>query len=296
LNTRERPEDAKSGPETMEAAWEAKIFDEGALEIMRGAQRAGEAILEIYRGSPQIRYKDDRSPVTDADRASEDILVECLSKLMPGVPVVAEERMASGERPQVADLFFVVDPLDGTKEFLKFNGEFAINVALIAEGEPVFGLIYGPDRNDCFVTLERGKAFRCTLTPATPIVNKESLVLKRLTGEPAPERSFTALISRSHPRPEALAFLERHGNPARIALGSSLKFGLLASGEADVYPRFGPTSEWDTAAGQAILEAAGGSVLTMDGHPLRYGNCETGFENPPFLAWRRRPGAGLSAG
>src|SRR5271165_3268485 len=116
------------------APWKTSDFKAGAFEIMRGVQRAGKAIMDIYRTAPKVEYKEDRSPVTDADRASEDIIVGCLSKVMPGVPIVAEERTAAGEVPETGDLFFLVDPLDGTKEFLKFNGEFAINVALVSGG------------------------------------------------------------------------------------------------------------------------------------------------------------------
>ncbi len=263
-------------------------YERAAIEIMRAAHRAGAAIMRIYRSAPRVEYKADRSPVTDADRAAEEILIAALSELMPDVPVIAEERTAAGFVPQTGSTFFLVDPLDGTKEFLKFNGEFTVNVALIEDSRPVFGLIYAPDRGDCFVTLNRGKAFRCRLAVEQDV--PKDLAFTPLNGESAAARPFTAIISRSHPRPEALSFMESLGNPPRETAGSSLKFGLLASGEADVYPRFGPTSEWDIAAGQAILEAAGGAVVDLSGEPLRYGNREGGFINPPFIAWRRLPG------
>jgi 3'(2'), 5'-bisphosphate nucleotidase len=207
---------------------------------------------------------------------------------MPGVPVIAEEQMAAGRVPATGRDFFLVDPLDGTKEFLKFNGEFTINIAQVSDGKAVFGLIYAPAKSDCYLTLSPGRAFRCELHPAHTPAPECSFDFLPLNGGRAGERPFTAITSRSHPRPEAAAFLERLGNPERVVLGSSLKFGMLARGEADVYPRFGATSEWDTAAGQAILDAAGGCVLTADdGQPLTYGKRDRGFVNPAFIAWRR---------
>src|SRR5262249_45062371 len=143
--------------------------------------------------------------------------------------------------------FYLVDPLDGTKEFLKFNGEFTVNIARVRDGKAVFGLIYAPAKSDCYLTLDPGSAFRCELHPAHTPSPRSSFDFSPLKGERDPQRPFTAMTSRSHPRPDAAAFLERLGSPARVALGSSLKFGVLARGEADVYPRFGPTSEWDTA-------------------------------------------------
>jgi 3'(2'), 5'-bisphosphate nucleotidase len=269
---------------------EAADYKDFALAVMAAAQRAGAAIMDIYRGAPNVRYKADSSPVTDADHAAEDIVLEALLKLMPDVPVIAEEQAAAGNIPTCGPQFFLVDPLDGTKEFLKFNGEFTINIALIRDTSPVFGLIYAPDKADCYVTLHPGQAFRCELHPASEPPPHQDLCLVALNGEASAGRPLTALISRSHPRPEALAFLRELGEPARVALGSSLKFGVLARGDADLYPRFGPTSEWDTAAGQAILEAAGGCVVTIDGQPLRYAKRDRGYENPAFIAWRRTGG------
>jgi 3'(2'), 5'-bisphosphate nucleotidase len=260
-------------------------FKHFALAAVAVAQRAGAAIMDIYRTAPDVRYKDDRSPVTDADHAAENIIVEALAKLMPGVPVIAEERAAAGQIPLTGSEFFLVDPLDGTKEFLKRNGEFTVNIALVRDESPVFGLIFAPDLRDCYITLEPGQAFRCKLAPAhEPVAEPDFLPL---TGEAPAERPLTAITSRSHLGPETLAFLEKLGRPPRLGAGSSLKFGALAAGEADVYPRFGPTCEWDIAAGQAILEAAGGCVLTVDGTPLRYGKRAAKYLNPSFIAWRR---------
>jgi 3'(2'), 5'-bisphosphate nucleotidase len=262
-----------------------------AIEIMAAAQKAGAAIMDIYATPFAVSLKPDNTPVTDADRASEEILLNALHRLMPGVPVIAEEQAAEGRSPEVRNAYFAVDPLDGTKEFLKLNGEFTINVALIAERAPVFGLIFAPAFSDCYVTLTPGRAYRCALQPSSYPASGSRPEFMPLAGEAAPHRPFTAVISRSDPKAEALAFLERMGRPDRKTTGSALKFGILARGEADVYPRFGSTSEWDTAAGQAILEAAGGEVVTTDGEPLRYGKAGGGFINPPFIAWRRLPSA-----
>jgi 3'(2'), 5'-bisphosphate nucleotidase len=265
---------------------EAAEYKDLAFTIMEAAQQAGLAIMDIYRSTPKVRFKPDNSPVTDADQASETILIAALSKLMSDVPVVAEERTSSGYVPRLGRSFFLVDPLDGTKEFLKFNGEFAINVALVEDGKAVFGLIYAPDKADCYVTLSPGGAYRCPLPP-DPATHPSHAAFTPLNGEAAAGRPFRAIVSHSHLRPEAVTFLENLGNLEKASLGSSLKFGVLARGDADVYPRFGPTSEWDTAAGHAILEAAGGCTVTLEGQPLRYGKRDEGFTNPAFIAWRR---------
>lgn len=257
-----------------------------ALPAIAIAQRAGAVIMDIYGQDPNVRYKADRSPVTDADQASEDIILEALSKLAPGIPAVAEESLAAGRIPDVSDRFFLIDPLDGTKEFLKRNGEFTVNIALVEGGVPVFGLIYAPVRGDCYVTLAPDRAARCKLTSPPVPPAREEFDFEPLTGEPTEERPFTAIVSRSHLTPETEEFLNGLGDPPRTLLGSSLKFCLMANGEADVYPRFARTSEWDTAAGHAILNAVGGCVVSGDGQPFLYGKKDQLFANPSFVAWR----------
>ncbi len=267
---------------------EAADYKDFALAVMAAAQKAGAAIMDIYGPEMNVRYKADRSPVTDADQASEDIITAALSKLMPTVPVIAEEQASTGDLPETDNAYFAVDPLDGTKEFLKLNGEFTINIALIRGDKAIFGLLFAPAKADCFVTLEQGQAFRCELHPAHTPPSHQMPDFTPLTGE-ASGRPFTAIVSRSHLRPETVAFLQQLGNPERKILGSALKLGTLAACEADVYPRHGPTNEWDTAAGQAILEAVGGCVVTLDGKPLLYGKKAERFVNPGFIAWRRHP-------
>ena len=269
----------------------APPLEDLAQSIIPIAQRAGAAILDIYRTDPNTRYKADKSPVTDADHASEDLIVDSLSKLFPEIPVVAEESLAAGNIPDVQKYFFLVDPLDGTKEFIKKNGEFTINIALIEAEQPVFGLIYAPDKADCYVTLARNTAARCHLLPDSNPSPRQKFDFQKLTGEPQEQRPMTAIVSRSHLTPETESFLRDLGNPQRLLLGSSLKFGVIARGDADVYPRFGRTCEWDTASGHALLNATGGCVLTGEGGPFLYGKKDRGFLNPPFVAWRRKPGS-----
>ena len=267
----------------------APPLKELALSIVPAAQRAGAAIMDIYHSNQNVRYKADRSPVTDADHASEDLILEALHELAPDIPAVAEEQLAAGDSPDVKRCFFLVDPLDGTKEFIKVNGEFTINIALVEAGRPVFGLIYAPDKNDCYMTLGDNSAVRFELRPDHNPAPRQGFDLQPLTGEALGQRSLTAIVSRSHLTPETEGFLQKLGDPARSLLGSSLKFGVIARGEADVYPRFAPTSEWDTAAGHALLNATGGCVLTGSGDPLLYGKKERRFTNPSFVAWRRPP-------
>ena len=273
---------------------EAPPLEDLAQSIIPIAQRAGAAIMDIYRSSPNTRYKADKSPVTDADHASEDLIIDSLSMLFTEIPVVAEESLAAGNIPDVQKYFFLVDPLDGTKEFIKKNGEFTINIALIEAGLPIFGLIYAPDKADCYVTLARDSAARFHLLPDRNPSPHQKFDFQRLTGESQKQRPMTAIVSRSHLTPETESFLNKVGNPQRLLLGSALKFGVIARGDADVYPRLGQTSEWDTAAGHALLNATGGCVLTADGQPFLYGKKDRVFLNPPFVAWRRKPGSIVS--
>lgn len=267
-----------------------------ALALIPVAQRAGAAIMDIYRSDPNVRYKADSSPVTDADHAAEDIILDSLGRLAPQIPAVAEESLAAGRIPDVEDAFFLVDPIDGTKEFLKRNGEFTVNIALIVGGRPVFGLVYAPDKADCYVTLGPDKAARLRLRPDRKPPPGQTYDFELLTGEPPAERPFTAIVSRSHLKPETEAFLHRLQDPPMLRVGSSIKFAMMASGLADVYPRIAPTCEWDTAAGHALLDAVGGCLLTGDGEPFLYGKKEHGFLNPSFVAWRRKRDAAEAFG
>ncbi len=242
-----------------------------AAELQRIARAAGAEIMTYYVSGVTVRTKADSTPVTDADEASERLIVDALRELAPEVPVVAEELVAAGEAPDVAGgRFWLVDPLDGTKEFLSRNGEFTVNIALIESGRPVLGVVHAPavrrtyfnDGAAAFVEEKHG--------PPRPIHSRR-----------AAADGMAAVVSRSHFSTETEAYLASYTIKEKRSAGSSLKFGLVASGEADIYPRLGRTFEWDTAAGHAVVAAAGGSVTTLDGAELSYG--KPGFENPHFV-------------
>jgi 3'(2'), 5'-bisphosphate nucleotidase len=240
------------------------------------ARDAAREILRIYAGDLGERTKADKSPVTDADHAAEAIIVAGLRKLTPGAVVVAEEEMAAGHVPKLdGNPFWLVDPLDGTKEFIKRNGEFTVNIALIDDGKPVLGIVLAPVPD----TLWRGAA------RLGADKSEKGGAFTPIQVRTPPAAGLTAFASRSTAIYGDLDIWFRNNGltvAERKQAGSSLKFCLIAEGQADIYPRFGPTNEWDTAAGQAVLEAAGGEIVTTDGKPLAYG--KPGFGNPHFIA------------
>jgi 3'(2'), 5'-bisphosphate nucleotidase len=238
------------------------------------AARAAAAIMRVYEGSFAVEHKSDDSPLTLADLESQRIIVEGLAQLTPGVPILSEESLQApwDERRSWRELW-VVDPLDGTREFVKRNGEFAINIALVVEHEPVLGLIYAPARRLVYWGAAGSGTFR----------RDEHGAVTRIKVEP-PAAPIRVVGSRSHLSAKTAAYLARLPPYEMTGVGSSLKFCLLAEGRAELYPRFGPTSEWDTAAGQALLEAAGGHVTLMDGQRMRY-NCRQSLINGDFVAF-----------
>jgi 3'(2'), 5'-bisphosphate nucleotidase len=245
-------------------------------ELVSVARKAGAVILDIYNRDFETLRKADRSPVTEADTAAEAVILEALARLAPDVPVVAEEQSAKEGVPLSAPKrFFLVDPLDGTKEFIAKNGEFTVNIALIEDGRPILGVVYLPATDACYAGLA-GQAER-RIGNGAP---------ERIAARMAPDSGLVMAISRSHADGEVERAKARGLNVAgTIVAGSSLKFCRIAEGAADLYPRFGNTMEWDTAAGQAVLEAAGGRVETTDGTPFTYG--KPGFRNPHFIAYGR---------
>jgi len=258
----------------------------GAAEVLTdAAARAGAAIMQHY-GAAEIEFKDDKSPVTRADRDSEAIILAALADFAPDVTVISEETFR-GAPKSLPDRFFLVDPLDGTKEFIHKRSDFTVNIALIESGRPRFGLVYAPARALLAVTVAAGKAVEVKLSPNKAGAELRGLSTKPLHARAASETGLTALVSHSHLDADTEAFLAKLKIAGRSSAGSSIKFLAIARGEADVYPRFGPTMEWDTAAGQAVLEAAGGSVVDTDGRPLRYGKAGRGLRNPSFIAWGR---------
>jgi 3'(2'), 5'-bisphosphate nucleotidase len=241
-------------------------------EIVALADRAGAVILEHYQGDVAVRAKADASPVTAADEAAEALILARLAELTREIPVVAEETVAAGHVPEIDHgPFWLVDPLDGTKEFLSRNGEFTVNIALIEAREAVLGVVLAPARAHAWWGA-RGKGAKARDADG----RVRAIAVRRAPARPV------AIASRSHRDPETQAFLDQAGVAECISAGSSLKFCLVAEGKADLYPRFGRTMEWDVAAGHAVLAAAGGRVTTRDGAPFLYR--KPGFENPPFIA------------
>ena len=256
-----------------------------SLALIHTAQSAGELIMRYRAGDTNVDYKPDGSPVTDADKAAEALILNDLARLAPGLTVVAEESVSEIGSEFDADApFFLVDPLDGTRDFVRGGQDFTVNIALVRERFPVFGLIYAPVREKLYITLERGAAYSAPLIPSqgAPFAGLKMTPLHTRT--PDPEK-LGILASRSHLNEKTAEYIEQLDVGEMLQYSSSLKFGIIAEGMADIYPRLAPTSEWDTAAGQAILCAAGGAVVTDDGAPLSYGHADRKFLNPGFIAW-----------
>lgn len=240
--------------------------------------QAGVRILEIYESAHEVREKADASPVTDADEEGERIILAGLVDLTPDIPIVAEESVAAGETPDVSGgTFWLVDPLDGTKEFISRNGEFTVNIALIRDGAPVLGVVYAPAIGRLFTgwgneARAETQDQRGNWAAPTPIGVRQP-----------PAEGLTAVASRSHRDEATETFLAELNVTDVKSAGSSLKLCLVAAGEADIYPRFGPTMEWDIGAGHAVLAAAGGLIVTDAGAPFVYNKPE--FRNPGFVAY-----------
>ena len=249
------------------------------LDLADIAYDAGRIILRHYAEEIVERKKADHSPVTAADEEAEKFILRRLNHLAPGVPVVAEESVAAGRVPKVAQRFFLVDPLDGTKEFINRNGEFTVNIAEIIDGKPVRGVVYAPAMDRMFFGEAASGAFEINAKPGGAPEYAEA---SRINVRPAPKDGLVAVASRSHRDKKTVEYLAHYPVKDFVTAGSSLKFCLVAAGEADIYPRHGTTMEWDTAAGHAVLAAAGGNVTTLDGAPFHYG--KPGFENPHFVA------------
>jgi 3'(2'), 5'-bisphosphate nucleotidase len=251
----------------------ADSADSGLIEALVAiALASGREILEVYGGEFEVRDKHDASPVTAADERSEALILERLGSLTPDIPIVSEEAAAAGKVPDIGERFWLVDPLDGTKEFVSRNGEFTVNIALIEECRPVLGVVLAPALDRLYGGRVGEGAFM-----------REHGRLRRIRCRQPPVEGLTVVSSRSHGDAQALErFLAGRRVAASVPAGSSLKFCLVAAGEADLYPRLGRTMEWDTAAGHAVLAAAGGRVTDLDGRELLYGKPH--FENPHFVA------------
>lgn len=254
-----------------------------ASVLTDAAARAGAAIMAHFESLTEVELKDDRSPVTRADRDSEAILLAALAAFAPDIPVVSEE--AGGRLAELGTRFFLVDPLDGTREFINKRTDFTINIALVEDARPRFGLVYAPALKLLALTIADGVAVEAELRPDPNGADFSALRQTKLGVRIANPEALTAVVSHSHHDAPTEAFLAKLNIAERSSAGSAVKFLAVAEGRADVYPRFGPTMEWDTAAGHAVLDAAGGTVVTVDGAPLRYGKIETGLRNPGFVAW-----------
>ena len=246
-------------------------------EMVALSVRAGRVVWDLFSAGLAVERKRDASPVTEADRAAERVILMGLAEAAPGVPAIAEEAVAAGRVPTAGRRFFLVDPLDGTREFIAGGTDFTVNIGLVEDGAPVLGVVYAPGRDLlAWGDAAAGVAWRAHQPPRGPQGIPERIRVR------APGRALRAVASKSHNTPHAEAWLAQAGVGDRVSIGSSLKFVLVASGEADVYPRPSPTMEWDTAAGDAILRAAGGRVLDIDHAPLAYGKPR--FFNPGFIA------------
>ena len=241
--------------------------------VLQMARDAGAAIMQVYVQDFSVEHKDDRSPLTAADMAAHHLIVAGLKALTPDIPVLSEESASIDWNVRRNwQRYWLVDPLDGTREFVKKNGEFTVNIALIENGIPTFGVVYAPALDELHYGIRGVGAFVCDGASRIPITSRR----------PAAAPLHVA-ASRSHLDTRSAAAIERMGEVTLLGMGSSLKFCRMAEARLDVYPRFAPTSEWDTAAGQCVLEAAGGVVMTLDGKSLAY-NSKDSLLNPDFLA------------
>ena len=251
---------------------EAQLLD----DLAEAAKEAGEAILTVVRRGFDVEAKRDASPVTEADRAAELVILAALARAAPGIPVIAEEEVAAGRIPAHGDTFFLVDPLDGTKEFVRGGDDYTVNIGLIEKGIPRLGVVFAPATRRLHAGCVGAGAWLDEGQGRQPIRTRER------------GAEITAVASKSHLNQATIDYLEAAvGTCSYVSVGSSLKFCIVAEGEADIYPRAAPTSEWDTAAGHAVLLAAGGLVDGPDGGPLRYG--KPVFLNRAFVAtsgWR----------
>lgn len=244
--------------------------------IVALAEAGGDIVWRHFVAGCTATIKSDDSPVTAADRDAEAAILAGLAIAAPGIPVVAEEESAAGRTPDVVAAFFLVDPLDGTKEFIRRGDDFTVNIALVEGGAPTMGVVYAPARHTLYWGDVAVGAWAATRAPDGERSGEHAIAVRACSGAPC------AVASRSHAMPGLDEWLAAGGIVDRVSVGSSLKFALIASGEADVYPRTGPTMEWDTAAGDAVLRAAGGRTLDPDGAPFLYG--KPGFRNSGFVA------------
>ena len=257
-----------------------KIPSKQLQELAQITLDAGVVIMEIYESDFETNIKSDESPVTKADIEAEKVILSRLEQLDSDTPVIAEEAVAGGKVPKASQRFYLVDPVDGTKEFINRNGEFTVNIGLIENGVPVCGVVFAPAIRRMFVGALGLGAFEAPMQAGQSI---DQAKWQEIRVKPVPKTGVKAVASRSHRDEETEKWLAEKGVDETISAGSSLKFCLIAAGQAHLYPRFGRTMEWDTAAGHGVVLGAGGKVVTQDGAALMYGKEERGFDNPAFF-------------
>ncbi|MEZ5782153.1 MAG: 3'(2'),5'-bisphosphate nucleotidase CysQ [Rhizobiaceae bacterium] len=254
----------------------------------RLALDAGRLVMDVFNSCMTVEHKTDCSPVTEADRASEKLILAGLRSEFPAIACVAEEEASMGILPpSLGREFFLIDPLDGTREFVQRHLDFTVNIALVRDGDPIAGIVYAPACGKLFLG-RPGHAEAGRVDEQGHVIERRRI---RARQGSAP---MTIVASRSHINDETRTYLRRFDTAEIVSVGSSIKFCLIAEGEADIYPRLSRTMEWDTAAGDAILRAAGGTTVTQDGKPLKYGKAATGFANPSFISCGRHVQAQLN--
>ena len=279
-------------PKTRAVITPGTPLDHAALAetLLPAVLEAGAVEMRHYRAGVAVETKADQSPVTLADQEAEVILIAAIRAAAPGISIVAEEAVAAGDLPDLGAWFFLVDPLDGTREFINKRDEFTVNIALVENGVPRFGIVFVPALGDLYVTLGPNRSAHARIPDGSRIDGLASAGLRDIHVRTPDQGALTAVASRSHLTPETEAYLAQYRIAARRDAGSSLKFCLIARGEADIYPRLGPTMAWDTAAGHAVLLGAGGQVTDIAGTALTYATrqdlaAKDRLRNPHFVAW-----------
>ena len=253
------------------------MIDQPLLDaVERIAREAGNAIMTIYAREFTVEQKADNSPLTEADQAAHHVIARGLKALPLQLPILSEEDAESFSGMDAQGRYWLVDPLDGTKEFIKRNGEFTVNIALIEHGVPVLGVVTAPALGTAYVAAEGIGAFKINTDGQRHAI--------QVAGQPAAGAAWRVVGSRSHPSPDLAAWLDKLGAHDMLPMGSSLKLCLIAEGKADAYPRLGPTCLWDTGAAHAVVRCAGGRVETLEGKPLNYSNPAEKL-NPHFVVW-----------
>ncbi|UTD55524.1 3'(2'),5'-bisphosphate nucleotidase CysQ [Halomonas sp. MS1] len=253
------------------------MIDQALLDsVERIAREAGDAIMAVYAREFSVEEKEDKSPLTEADQAAHHVIMRGLQSLPVQLPILSEEDAEGFAGVDSNGRYWLVDPLDGTKEFIKRNGEFTVNIALIENGKPVLGVVTAPALETAYVAAEGLGAFKVEADGQRHAIN--------VAGQPEAASAWRVVGSRSHPSPDLAAWLEKLGKHEMLPMGSSLKLCLIAEGKADAYPRLGPTCLWDTGAAHAVVLQAGGRVETLEGEPLSYANPSEKL-NPYFVVW-----------